>query len=34
MLRQTKEFKQFTGFVEDSGGMVRTLGKPPIRDEP
>ena len=27
MLRKTKEFKDFNGFVADSGGKVRTLGK-------
>ena len=25
MLRKTKEFKDFSGFVVDSGGLVRTL---------
>ena len=34
MLRQTKEFKQFSGFVDDSGGNVRTVAKPPVKDEP
>lgn len=27
MLRKTKEFKDFSGFVADSGGKVRTLNK-------
>jgi hypothetical protein len=25
MIRHTKEFKEFAGFVEDSGGAVRSL---------
>ena len=31
MLRNTKEFKEFTGFVEDSGGEVRHLEGPAKR---
>ena len=34
LLRQTKEYKQFSGFVEDSGGEVRILTKAPSKDEP
>ena len=34
MLRQTKEFKHFAGFVEDSGGQVRILQKAATKDEP
>ena len=31
MLRNTKEFKEFTGFVDDSGGEVRHLEGPAKR---
>ena len=31
MLRGTKEFKEFTGFVDDSGGEVRHLEGPAKR---
>jgi len=33
MLRQTKEFQNFAGYVDDCGGNVRTTAKQPANED-